>query len=89
MLVKGSAGGCGLVIVRRKRTHRAKAPDAQRDLLLKKIRVPKNVQESFAIPLFPVRKVPSAKQWADVMDWMIAKGLLKKPLPYEDSVSKR
>jgi len=66
-----------------------KAPDAHRELLLKKIRVPKNVQESFAIPLFPVRKVPSAEQWADVMDWMIAKGLLKNPLSYEGSVSKQ
>ena len=63
-----------------------KAPNTQRELLLKKIRVPKNVKESFAIPLFPVRKVPSAKQWADVMDWMITKGLLKTPLPYEGSV---
>ena len=66
-----------------------KAPDAQRELLLKKIRVPKNVQASFAIPLFPVRKVPSEKQWADVMDWMITRGLLKNPLPYAGSVSKR
>ena len=65
-----------------------KAPNTQRELLLKKIRVPKNVKESFAIPLFPVRKVPSAKQWADVMDWMITKGLLKTPLPYEGSVIK-
>ena len=62
------------------------SPDAHRSLLLKKIRVPKNIQKSFAIPLFPVRKVPTEKQWADVMDWMITKGLLKLSLPYEDSV---
>ena len=65
------------------------SPDAQRELLLKKIRVPKNIQESFAIPLFPIGKVPSQSQWADVMDWMIAKGLLKNSLPYEGSISIR
>ena len=65
------------------------APDAQRELLLKKIRVPKNVQNSFAVPVFPVGMVPTPGQWADVMDWMIAKGLLKKPLPYEASIWKR
>ena len=66
-----------------------KAPDAQRELFFKRIRVPQNVRKSFAIPLFPVGKVPSVKQWNDVMDWMIARGLLKNPLPYEGSVSKR
>ena len=66
-----------------------KSPDAHRSLFLKKIRVSKNIQKSFAIPLFPVRKVPTEKQWADVMDWMITKGLLKQSLPYNHSVLKR
>lgn len=63
------------------------APNTYRPLMLKKIRVPKNISDSFSIPLFPRSKVPDADQWADVMDWMISKGLLDKPVPYADSVT--
>jgi len=63
------------------------APDTYRPLMLKKIRVPKNITQSFSIPLFPRSKVPDADQWADVMEWMISKGLLDKPLPYPESVT--
>ena len=61
-------------------------PEAFRPLMLKKIRVPKNVQNSFPIPPFPVHAIPSKAQWDDTMDWMIQKGLLKKPISYELSV---
>ncbi|MDX1709098.1 MAG: ABC transporter substrate-binding protein, partial [Desulfobacterales bacterium] len=62
-------------------------PDFFRSLLLQKIRVPKNIQQTYRIPPFPLREVPSAEQWADVMNWMVSKGLLKAPIPYEDSVT--
>ena len=62
-------------------------PDAFRALLLRKIRVPDNVRDKYAIPPFPRAKVPDAGQWADVMNWMIEKGLLKNPLDYKDSVT--
>jgi NitT/TauT family transport system substrate-binding protein len=62
-------------------------PESFRNLLLQNIRVPKNVQQTYQIPPFPLREVPSAEQWADVMDWMVAKGLLKAPIPYKDSVT--
>jgi len=62
-------------------------PDAYRGLLLKKIRVPQNVQDTYRIPPFPRSQVPEASQWADVMEWMVAQGLLKAPLPYGDSVT--
>ncbi|MFH1489333.1 MAG: ABC transporter substrate-binding protein [Pseudomonadota bacterium] len=63
------------------------APDAYRDLLLKKIRVPKNVQKGYPVPSFPRKEVPAPGQWEDVMDWMIAKGLLQEPLPYKESIT--
>ena len=47
-----------------------KNPESFRGLLLKKIRVPKNIQKAYKIPPFPLREVPDAGQWADVMDWM-------------------
>jgi NitT/TauT family transport system substrate-binding protein len=63
------------------------SPEAHRGLLLKKIRVPKNVQQSYKIPAYPRKEVPEPGQWADVMDWMVSKGLLNQALPYEDCVT--
>lgn len=62
-------------------------PEAFQALLLRKIRVPKNIREKYVIPPFPRARVPDAGQWADVMNWMIEKGLLNTPLAYEDSVT--
>lgn len=64
-------------------------PERYRSLLLEKIRVPRNVQEDYPMPPFPVKMVPSKDQWSDVMEWMIEKGLIKESLPYEESVSSR
>ncbi len=61
-------------------------PESFRPLMLKKIRVPKNVHQSFSIPPFPVDTIPTPAQWEDVMKWMVAKGLLKAPIAYETSV---
>ena len=63
------------------------APNAVRALMLEKIRVPKNVQDSYAIPPFQVRQVPTQEQWDDVMAWMTEKGLLKVALDYHESIS--
>ena len=62
-------------------------PESYRSLLLQKIRVPKNIQQTYRIPPFPLREVPKAEQWADVMNWMVSKGLLKAPLPYKGSIT--
>ncbi len=65
-----------------------KNPDAYRDLLLKNIRVPKNIKDSYKIPVFPGNGVPDASQWADVLDWMKGKGLIKTDLPYDQSITR-
>ena len=62
-------------------------PESYRSLLLQKIRVPKNIQQTYRIPPFPLREVPDAEQWADVMKWMLSKKLLKAPLPYKESIT--
>ncbi len=62
-------------------------PESFRSLLLQKIRVPKNIQQTYRIPPFPLGEVPSAEQWADVMNWMVSKGLLKAPIHYKDSIT--
>ena len=62
-------------------------PESFRSLLLQKIRVPKNIQQTYRIPPFPLREVPSAEQWTDVMNWMVSKGILAAPIPYKESVT--
>jgi len=62
-------------------------PELFRSLLLQKIRVPQNIQKTYRIPPFPLREVPDARQWADVMNWMVSKGLLKTPIPYDNSIT--
>jgi NitT/TauT family transport system substrate-binding protein len=62
-------------------------PESLRSLLLQKIRVPENIQQTYRIPPFPLREVPGSESWADVMNWMVTKGLLKAPIPYKDSIT--
>jgi NitT/TauT family transport system substrate-binding protein len=62
-------------------------PASFQGLMLKKIRVPKNVQTDFHIPPMPRKSLPTRAQWDDVMSWMVGKKLLTKPLAYEDSVT--
>jgi NitT/TauT family transport system substrate-binding protein len=63
-------------------------PQSFLPLMRKKIRLPANIQNTFSIPEFPRREVPTADQWKDVMEWMITQKLLKRPLPYEDAVTR-
>lgn len=63
------------------------APESYRPLMLKNIRVPKNVAADFRIPPLPRKALPTREQWDDVMDWMVEKKLLPAPLAFEDSVT--
>ena len=62
-------------------------PESHRALLLQKIRVPQNIRQTYKIPPFPRRETPTAGQWDDVMQWMVDKELLAKPLSYRESVT--
>jgi NitT/TauT family transport system substrate-binding protein len=62
-------------------------PEAYRALFLEKVRVPESVQATYKVPPFPRGQVPSAEQWADVLVWLKAKGLLDADVKYEDSVT--
>lgn len=62
-------------------------PAAFQALMLKKIRVPKNIENDFHVPPLPRKEIPSKAQWDDVMAWMLEKNLLTTPLAYESSVT--
>jgi len=63
-------------------------PTAYRALLLEKVRVPENVQETFSIPPFPIGEIPSQEQWGDVVAWLSGKGLIDSDSPYGISVTR-
>ncbi len=62
-------------------------PDSFQELMLKKIRVPKNVRKTYHAPPMPRKVLPTKAQWDDVMAWMLDKKLLVKPLAYQKSVT--
>jgi NitT/TauT family transport system substrate-binding protein len=62
-------------------------PASFQELMLKKIRVPKNVQKDYRVPPMPRKELPTKAQWDDVMAWMLEKNLLVQPLTYEHSVT--
>jgi len=62
-------------------------PDGFSDLLIEKGRVPESIQGSYQMPPFPAGEIPSQAEWEDVVDWLLAKGLIDQAISYEDSVS--
>jgi NitT/TauT family transport system substrate-binding protein len=61
-------------------------PEQFSDLLIEKGRVPESIQGSYRMPPFPAGEVPSQEEWQDVVNWLLDKKLIDKPLSYQDSV---
>jgi NitT/TauT family transport system substrate-binding protein len=61
-------------------------PEQFSDLLIEQGRVPESIQGSYRMPPFPVREVPGQEEWQDVVNWLLEKKLIDKPLSYQDSV---
>lgn len=61
-------------------------PDKYRGVLIEQGRVPPSIQDSYKMPPFPGRGVPSQNEVADVVAWLKAKGLVARDLTYTDMV---
>jgi len=61
-------------------------PEAYRDLLIEKGRVPESVQDSYAMPPFPEGEITSPDQWDDVVAWLLDKGLIEREIPYDEAI---
>jgi NitT/TauT family transport system substrate-binding protein len=57
-------------------------PDGQRELMVAACRVPPDLAADFPVYRYPLSAVPGEADVAPVQDWMLARGLLRKPLPY-------
>jgi NitT/TauT family transport system substrate-binding protein len=61
-------------------------PDAYRTLFLEQVNVPESVQDTYVIPPFAPRSIPTEAQWDDVTSWLVQKGYLETAPAYADSV---
>lgn len=61
-------------------------PEQYRSILIEQGRVPQNLQDSYEMPPFPTRGVPSEAEVADVAAWLKAKSLVARDLGYADFV---
>lgn len=60
------------------------APDAWRGTLVDKARLPKPIQDTYRINRYPKSQLPRREEVDAVLSWMKAKGLLSRPVSYED-----
>ncbi|HBY98236.1 MAG TPA: hypothetical protein DEP84_30540 [Chloroflexi bacterium] len=61
-------------------------PAKYQNVLLENTRVPEPLKDKYTLPRFPEKALPSAAQFQDVVDWALAKGLIKSALSYEQLV---
>ncbi|MCX7857131.1 MAG: ABC transporter substrate-binding protein [Deltaproteobacteria bacterium] len=57
------------------------------DLAIEKRLIPSSLVGKYTIPDFPPKMLPDEKIWQDVISWLIEKDLIKKPIPYSDSIT--
>ena len=61
-------------------------PGKYQSVLIEQGRVPKSIQDSYTMPPFPGRGVPTEDEVKDVVSWLKAKGLVGRDIPYTDVV---
>ncbi len=64
-------------------------PDAFRDLLVEKARLPEPIKDTYRVDYFSPPQVPTREQVQSVLDWMVAKGIITGDMTYEDIVETR
>ncbi len=62
-------------------------PSKWDNLLAERGLVPEVLLESYEVPQFPLKSVPTEAQFADVVDWMKDEGLISRDYTYAESVT--
>jgi NitT/TauT family transport system substrate-binding protein len=62
-------------------------PQEYRSLFLHEVNVPESVQDTYTIPPFSRRTIPSEAQWIEVVTWLNANGMLNTQPAYRESVA--
>ncbi|HOP62813.1 MAG TPA: MetQ/NlpA family ABC transporter substrate-binding protein [Spirochaetota bacterium] len=61
-----------------------KNPDVYKELMMAKIRFPKDLKDTYKIPSYNSVRLPSEKDVMLVYDWMKSKGMIKAPVEYQN-----
>lgn len=61
-------------------------PAKYQNVLLENTRVPEPLKDKYTLPRFPEKALPTEAQFQDVVDWALAKGLIKTGLSYDQLV---
>ena len=61
-------------------------PEKYQGVLIEQGRVPKSIQDTYKMPPFPGRGVPTEDEVKDVVAWLKARGLVGRDIPYTDVV---
>lgn len=64
-----------------------KNPKDARSIMNRSCRIPKPLQQSFSVPVFPVPQVPEHEQVMDVYHWLKQKKVINKNMVFKDMVS--
>jgi len=65
-----------------------RSPGQFADLLIEQGRVPDSIRGSYQMPVFSTGDVPTQAEWEDVVNWLMDKQLIDRPLAYGDSIQK-
>ncbi|MBE7550873.1 MAG: ABC transporter substrate-binding protein [Anaerolineales bacterium] len=65
-----------------------KDPNAYRNVLIEKTRIPESIQGTYNVPPFPENEITSQAEWEDVVKWAQDKGLIEQPVAYNTAVDK-
>ncbi len=63
-------------------------PEKYQGLMIEQGRVPKSIENSYQMPPFPGRGLPSEAEVTDVLNWMRGKGLINRDVPYDEMVDR-
>jgi len=61
-------------------------PEKYQDLFNEVARVPEEVSKDLKVPTFPKLELPTSTEVESVLGWMIGKGIISEPLPYDEIV---
>ncbi len=65
-----------------------RSPDSFKELLVRKTQVPPSVKDTLKVPRFPSPRVPPAEDVKAVGEWLVKRGMMAKPVPYESAVAR-
>jgi len=61
-------------------------PDSVRAVMVKNVRLPGFLKASYPVPHFPQLHAPTKETFGVVVAWLVKRGVVKKPVKYEDVV---